>query len=340
MNERGINSGTSGNVSVRVPDDLGGGMVITPSGRAYEALEPADLIHLAPDTSWSTVGDDRDPGLRPSSEWRFHLDILAARPDAEAVVHAHPTAATALAIHGQGIGPVHYMVGIAGGHDIRCAPYATFGTPELSANAVDRPRWSEGLPPGPPRDHRHRVRPRSGHRGGGRGRGPGRPVPGRPGHRTTTGADGRADGCGPGQDGLARRLRLQPWCELSGRPATIVAPMRTLDWVDGVIELVDQTKLPQEIEILRIDNVADLVGAIKRLSVRGAPALGVAGGYGVALAAALHPPQTDPDGFEAAVQSIRDARPTAVNLARMVDRVVPIAPPGPGPGPGRGRHHP
>ncbi len=136
MNERGLNSGTSGNVSARVADPLGGGMVVTPSGRPYDRLEPDDLIHLRPDTSWTTVGADRDPGLRPSSEWRFHLDILAARPDVAAVVHAHPTAATAVAIHGRGIGPVHYMVGVAGGHDIRCAPYATFGTPELSANAV------------------------------------------------------------------------------------------------------------------------------------------------------------------------------------------------------------
>mgnify|MGYP001822727751 CR=1 FL=1 len=136
MNERGINNGTSGNVSARVDDERGGGMVITPSGRPYDRLDPADLIHLRPDTSWNTVGDDRDPGLRPSSEWRFHLDILAARPDVAAVVHAHPTAATALAIHGRGIGPVHYLVGVAGGHDVRCAPYATFGTPELSANAV------------------------------------------------------------------------------------------------------------------------------------------------------------------------------------------------------------
>ncbi|MEM9561022.1 MAG: class II aldolase/adducin family protein [Actinomycetota bacterium] len=136
MNERGINHGTSGNVSARVDDGDGGGIVITPSGRPYDRLEPGDLIHLRPDTTWTTVGTDREPGLRPSSEWRFHLDILAARDDAGAVVHAHPTAATALAIHGRGIGPVHYMVGIAGGHDIRCAPYATFGTPELSANAL------------------------------------------------------------------------------------------------------------------------------------------------------------------------------------------------------------
>ena len=136
MNDRGINNGTSGNVSARVDAERGGGMLITPSGRPYDDLEPADLIHMAPDTSWSTVGPDRDPGLRPSSEWRFHLDILAARPDAGAVVHAHPTSATALAIHGRGIGPVHYMVGVAGGHDIRCAPYATFGTQALSEFAV------------------------------------------------------------------------------------------------------------------------------------------------------------------------------------------------------------
>ena len=136
MNVRGINNGTSGNVSARVAEEHGGGMLVTPSGRPYDQLVPDDLIHMATDTTWTTVGDERDPGLRPSSEWRFHLDILVARPDVEAVVHAHPTAATALAIHGRGIGRFHYMVGIAGGHDIRCAPYATFGTPELSANAV------------------------------------------------------------------------------------------------------------------------------------------------------------------------------------------------------------
>lgn len=100
--------------------------------------------------------------------------------------------------------------------------------------------------------------------------------------------------------------------------------MRTLDWVDGAIELIDQTKLPQETEILRLETVGDLVAAIKRLSVRGAPALGVAGGYGVALAASIHDPTTDPTGFDAAVRSIREARPTAVNLARMVDRVAQV----------------
>ena len=77
-----------------------------------------------------------DPAQRPSSEWRFHRDILKARPDVEAVVHAHPTYCTALAIMGMEIPPVHYMIACAGGDTIRCAPYATFGTQELSDHAV------------------------------------------------------------------------------------------------------------------------------------------------------------------------------------------------------------
>lgn len=101
--------------------------------------------------------------------------------------------------------------------------------------------------------------------------------------------------------------------------------MRTLDWVDDAIEMIDQTKLPQVTETLRVDNVADLVAAIKRLSVRGAPAIGVAGAYGVVMAAALHDPTGDRQAFDDAVLSIRNARPTAVNLAKMVDRVAPIA---------------
>ncbi len=101
--------------------------------------------------------------------------------------------------------------------------------------------------------------------------------------------------------------------------------MRSLDWVDGAIEMVDQTKLPQVTETLRTETVPDLVAAIKRLSVRGAPAIGVAGAYGVAMAARIHDPSADRAGFDEAVSAIREARPTAVNLAKMVDRVAPIA---------------
>ena len=105
--------------------------------------------------------------------------------------------------------------------------------------------------------------------------------------------------------------------------------LRTLDWAggpDGVVEMVDQTALPGAYTVLRIDNVPDMVAAIQRLSVRGAPAIGVAGAFGVALAARAH--GISGPAFDAAVASLRQARPTAVNLARMVDRAAAKAPEG------------
>jgi len=101
--------------------------------------------------------------------------------------------------------------------------------------------------------------------------------------------------------------------------------MRSLNWSDGGLTIIDQTRLPAEVAELRIKTVDDLVAAIKRLSVRGAPALGVAGAYGVVLAARAHHPLDDSDGFDRAVTALRSARPTAVNLARMVDRVAAVA---------------
>jgi len=121
----GINHGTSGNVGVRA----GKGLLVTPTGLSYDALTPGQIVWMDLDGQWS--GD-----WAPSSEWRFHCDILRARPDLSAVVHTHACHATALACHGEGIPAFHYMVAAAGGADIRCAPYATFGTEELSANAV------------------------------------------------------------------------------------------------------------------------------------------------------------------------------------------------------------
>ena len=127
MNDLGINQGSSGNASIRLPD--GSGLLVTPSSLAYEAMQPVDIVAL----DWD--GTPTGP-RRPSSEWRFHLDILKARPDAGAVLHTHSMFATTLACLGRGIPSFHYMVAIAGGPDIRCSPYATFGTPELSAHAV------------------------------------------------------------------------------------------------------------------------------------------------------------------------------------------------------------
>ncbi|WP_157449942.1 class II aldolase/adducin family protein [Bradyrhizobium sp. ARR65] len=125
MNALGINQGTSGNISVR----HGEGMLITPTSVPYDWMTPEQIVFMAMDGSFAE-------GQRPSSEWRFHLDILRARPEIHAVVHAHPTYATILAIMGLDIPPVHYMIAAAGGDNIRCAPYATFGTPELSEYAV------------------------------------------------------------------------------------------------------------------------------------------------------------------------------------------------------------
>ena len=125
MNALGINQGTSGNISVR----FGNGLLITPTSVPYDAMTPDQIVFMAMDGSHA-------PSQKPSSEWRFHLDILKARGDVNAVVHAHPTYCTILAIMGMNIPPVHYMIAVAGGDDIRCAPYATFGTPELSEHAV------------------------------------------------------------------------------------------------------------------------------------------------------------------------------------------------------------
>jgi len=126
MNALGINQGTSGNLSLRVE----GGFLITPLGMSYDDLSPDDIVRMGFDTSF--VGQ-----RKPSSEWRFHLDILSARPDAGAVLHTHSVHCTALSCLRKGIPAFHYMVAAAGGRDIRCADYATFGTQELSDKAVN-----------------------------------------------------------------------------------------------------------------------------------------------------------------------------------------------------------
>lgn len=121
MNRLGINQGTSGNVSARVP----GGFLITPSGLGYDGMTPEQIVEMDLDGGYH--GD-----LLPSSEWRMHQAIYARRPEAQAVLHAHPVSSTALSCLNEGIPAFHYMVGVAGGADIRCAGYATFGTEALS----------------------------------------------------------------------------------------------------------------------------------------------------------------------------------------------------------------
>ncbi len=125
MGRQGLNQGTSGNVSVRWND----GLLITPSGLPYEAMTAEDVVFLAMDGT-------AEGRHAPSSEWRFHRDILRARRDLNAVVHAHPPYSTAQAILNEDVPAVHYMIAAAGGPTLRCSPYATFGTADLSAHAL------------------------------------------------------------------------------------------------------------------------------------------------------------------------------------------------------------
>ena len=125
MNAHGINQGTSGNLSVRYGD----GFLITPSSTPYDQISPEDIVQM----DW----DGTYVGPRPSSEWRFHRDILKTRIDVDVVLHCHSTFATAVACHHRDIPAFHYIVGLMGGNTLRCAPYATFGTQELSNAAID-----------------------------------------------------------------------------------------------------------------------------------------------------------------------------------------------------------
>jgi len=126
MNALDINRGKAGNVSVRWAD----GFLITPSALPYDRMQPADMVHVSLD------GIAAPASHAPSTEWRFHRDILRTRPEVNAIVHTHGPFATTLACLDRGIPAFHYMVARAGGHDVRCAPYATFGTQALSDHAL------------------------------------------------------------------------------------------------------------------------------------------------------------------------------------------------------------
>jgi L-fuculose-phosphate aldolase len=121
----GLNKGSSGNVSVR----FGEGFLITPSGLPNDTLEPEQMVFV--DMEGHASGN-----LKPSSEWRIHRDIYRARPEVKAVVHAHSSHAVSLSCLRRSIPAFHYMVAAAGGKDIRCADYATFGTQELSDSVL------------------------------------------------------------------------------------------------------------------------------------------------------------------------------------------------------------
>lgn len=125
MNARGINQGTSGNISARVEE----GLLITPSGVPYDEMKPSDIVPMRLDGS-------HDGKLKPSSEWQFHTSIMRERPGVGAVVHTHSMFATTLGCCGLEIPAVHYMIAAAGGSSIPCVPYITYGTQELADAAA------------------------------------------------------------------------------------------------------------------------------------------------------------------------------------------------------------
>jgi len=131
LNSTNLSPLRSGNISLRSKEDEKDGYLITPSGKKYETLKLEDIIFMGLKDE-----EKNDSSNKPSSEWRFHRDIYVNKKDAQAIVHAHSPHATAVSSHGKPIPPFHYMIALAGGEDIKCAEYATFGTKELSNNVI------------------------------------------------------------------------------------------------------------------------------------------------------------------------------------------------------------
>ena len=125
LNQRKLSALRSGNISLRYKS----GFLITPSGKKYSLLKVKDIVFV-------NLNGKYNKNQKPSSEWRFHQDIYISKKNAKAIVHSHSTNATALSTHKKKIPSFHYMVALAGGSDIKCAKYATYGTRELSKNIL------------------------------------------------------------------------------------------------------------------------------------------------------------------------------------------------------------
>ena len=125
LNDKKLSALRSGNISMRYKN----GFLITPSGQKYSSLKVKDIVFI-------NLHGEYNKNQKPSSEWKFHQDIYISKKKANAIVHSHSTNATALSTHNKKIPPFHYMVALAGGTDIKCAKYATYGTRELSKNIL------------------------------------------------------------------------------------------------------------------------------------------------------------------------------------------------------------
>jgi len=135
LNSTNLSPLRSGNVSIRVTHNNVEGFLLTPSGKRYENLVPEDIVFLVLKEEYDNL-KLFNTSLNPSSEWRFHQDIYLKKKEAKAIVHAHSSHATAVSAHRKSIPAFHYMIALAGGDDIKCAEYATFGTTELSKNII------------------------------------------------------------------------------------------------------------------------------------------------------------------------------------------------------------
>jgi len=124
LNSTNLSPLRSGNISLRGIEDDTEGYLITPSGKKYETLKPEDIVFMG----LNEEEEKNNSTNKPSSEWRFHRDIYKNKKEAHAIVHAHSPHATAVSSHGKSVPPFHYMIALAGGEDIKCAEYATFGT--------------------------------------------------------------------------------------------------------------------------------------------------------------------------------------------------------------------
>ena len=129
LNSTNLSALRSGNISTRAREKGVDGFYITPSGMRYDDLKPSDIVFVSLEGRF-------DKKRKPSSEWRFHQDIYVNKKEAKAIVHAHSTCATAVSTHQRSIPAFHYMVAVAGGEDIKCTKYATFGTRKLSNNIL------------------------------------------------------------------------------------------------------------------------------------------------------------------------------------------------------------
>ena len=135
LNTENLSPLRSGNISVRGNKDGIDGFFITPSGIRYDELKTESIVFLEFNEN-NNLKKISDKTINPSSEWRFHQDIYIEKKDAQAIVHAHSANAAAVSAHGKNIPAFHYMVALAGGNNIKCAEYATFGTKELSHNII------------------------------------------------------------------------------------------------------------------------------------------------------------------------------------------------------------